>query len=220
MKDYAQQSQELWLKYLSTAPNALQEEKFWKKYGKLKGEVQGLRKKYLSDPSTQITHSNNFITNVFQSDKKLKHKFRQKLLKAKLKSMAIIYAALGVFTYTSLFIFSLTPVIGHFFFGFCIMLFSTTLVINYIVERPLANTCIELQPYALLRKGKGLRTVSIRYDEIADLEEDELGLYIKKRATSRGSHYQYEEHETLTIPSIISNYEQFKQLLVSKWKKQ
>ncbi|OJJ21430.1 hypothetical protein BKI52_12835 [marine bacterium AO1-C] len=213
---HPQKAQELWQAYPKLTTD---EEKFWKKYDKLKQEAVHLRVRYMRNPLVHAQAAQNFITNVFLPEQGLKSKFRQKLLRAKIKSMATICGALGTFTYLSLWVFSLKPILGHLFLGGCVILFSGTLVINYINERALANTSVELQPYALLRKGKGLKTISIRYEEITDLEEDEMGLYIKKKGIQRGSHYQYEEQDTITIPAIMQNYEQFKKLLITKWKR-
>ena len=213
---YPLKDQELWQTYPQLLTN---EDKFWKKYDKLKQEALRLRTKRLQNPLVHAQDSQNFITNVFLPDQGLKPRFRQKLLRAKIKSMATICGALGAFTYFSLWVFSLKPVLGHLFLGGCVILFSGTLIINYISERAVANTRVELQPFALLRKGKGLKTISIRYEEITDLEEDEMGLYIKKRGVKRSSHYQYEEQDTITIPAIMQNYDQLKKLLITKWKR-
>ncbi len=211
-----QKDQELWQTYSGLPTN---EDKFWKKYSKLKQEALRLRTQRLQNPLVHAQASQNFITNVFLPNQSLKFRFRKKLLQTKLKSMAVICGTLGIFTYLSLWVFSLKPMMGHLFLGGCVLLFSSTLVINYFGERALANTSIELQPYALLRKGKGLKTISIRYEEITDLEEDEMGLYIKKKGIKRGSHYQYEEQDIITIPAIMQNYGQLKKLLLAKWKK-
>ncbi|HAS42429.1 MAG TPA: hypothetical protein DCS93_18265 [Microscillaceae bacterium] len=213
---HPQKDQELWQTYPRLLAN---EEKFWKKYDKLKQEALRLRTKHIQNPLVHAQASQNFITNVFLPDQGLKSRFRQKLLRAKIKSMATICGALGAFTYLSLWVFSLKPILGHLFLGGCVILFAGTTVINYINERTLANTKVELQPFALLRKGKGLKTISIRYEEIVDLEEDEMGLYIKKKGMQRGSHYQYEEQDTIIIPAIVKNYDQLKQLLITKWKR-
>jgi lipid-A-disaccharide synthase-like uncharacterized protein len=101
-------------------------------------------------------------------------------------------------------------------------LIGITLTLRYFTNSPLDNTIIVIHENSITREGNGLRTVTIKFDEISNIKNIKDGIVLFDDQPSSKSEFKYFGHAIthssgiLFIPVNIESYEDIKEFIMSK----